>query len=302
MIPLGLFPHKIRSKSLALSLFYMNRIAPSVRLDPVTIEKCDIKSLSQQDQGTSLQVQFSTIKRKHHSMLLDNTHNMQLRQSMDSSCLGRDGFKGSMHLTNRLYAHQENNFALTTTGISRRYYVSFDNRKIDDKQAAARSILGLPANKPYTYSELRRSYFEGAKLCHPDSSDEGEKVKDLKPAARFLDLSNAYEFLLRNIRVKDGETEHDEFNQDEETVYRESCYNVMGTSAELVEEIKRDGMFLQWLQGRTGAARSWRIFFMMNGGLAPKKLKFGVIENNGMANDCVMINGIKRRRRRPLLR
>ena len=28
--------------------------------------------------------------------------------------------------------------------------------------------------------------------------------------------------------------------------------------------------------------------FMMNEGLAPKKLKFGVIENNGMANDSVM--------------
>ena len=89
-----------------------------------------------------------------------------------------------------------------------------------------RSILELPANKPYTYSQLRRSYVESAKLCHPDTLYEGEKVKDLKPAAQFLDISNAYRFLLRNSQVKDGKTEHDEFNQDEETLYRETCYNV----------------------------------------------------------------------------
>ena len=53
--------------------------------------------------------------------------------------------------------------------------------------AAARQLLGLDAE--FTARELRDSYFEAAKACHPDSSDD-QGTDDT-----FIRVTEAYECL-----------------------------------------------------------------------------------------------------------
>mmetsp|Transcript_2938 Transcript_2938/g.3446 ORF Transcript_2938/g.3446 Transcript_2938/m.3446 type:complete len:347 (-) Transcript_2938:176-1216(-) len=197
--------------------------------------------------------------------------------------------------------------------VARRNFSSLnnDNRSsIEAKKAAARSILGLPKSDSLTYKQLRQSYFEVAKQCHPDSALSKKKMDqddNYDPSEQFLALTDAYE-LLKKIYTKNGtmlDNYDDDFelSREEEITYRQDCYHSLGTSAELIEEMKRDGMFLEWLKGKTDAAYAWRMFFMMHGGLVPKKLRFSVIDSGGLGISQNNTNGSGKkeviRRRRP---
>jgi hypothetical protein len=56
---------------------------------------------------------------------------------------------------------------------------------------------------------------------------------------------------------------------EEEQSFRRACLDVLQVPAHIVEECKRDPGFLQWLQGNTDAAYTWRNFLHQHGGLAP---------------------------------
>ena len=127
---------------------------------------------------------------------------------------------------------------------------------------------------------LRNAYFQAAKECHPDSSKSCQSMSEAELNERFIQITEAYELLQKNLSSM-GQTEGNEgtkmdveeevnyITKTQEQNFRESCREVLGLDAETVEESKRCPLFREWLKGRTDAAFYWNTFFMLNGGLAP---------------------------------
>jgi hypothetical protein len=133
---------------------------------------------------------------------------------------------------------------------------------------AAKSVLGFKKDSKPTIKELRHSYFEAAKQCHPDMKRQNEDGETVHVVLDFRDITEAYEHLLNGNHVRDGE----DFliSLDEEDHYRQACLVVLGISADIVEESKQNPMFRHWLDGNTDGAQHWRAFFAVHGGLAQK--------------------------------
>lgn len=155
-------------------------------------------------------------------------------------------------------------------------------------------------------SEIRKAYFRAAKLCHPDTriiaeddqqqrhldrndvrkskknppSTKGDDNDDAAFAMveRFHRITQAYELL---ISINKKSRNHDDYDDDDidslsmddEMDYRMACQNILGLSAEIVEESKRSSTFRQWLLGKTDSAYLWRTFLSQYGGLVPKLRK-----------------------------
>jgi len=153
---------------------------------------------------------------------------------------------------------------------------------------AALDLLSL-TNKPnFTSLELRDAYFSAAKRCHPDSRFQRQQennntdVYDL--TSRFMLLADAYEYLQKKRRnsMHNGDKSSSSYgwnnvdeddvkiSENEEEEFRAACIEYLGLQAEVVEESKRCPLFRDWLRGNTDAALHWKLFFMLNGGLAPK--------------------------------
>lgn len=146
----------------------------------------------------------------------------------------------------------------------------------DISSRAARDLLGLPArhpqatHHPISLRELRHAYFAAAKKCHPDiqkNHSEEEKID-----YDFLQVTQAYEVLHREItqNIVVVEDDDDLITETEEEEFRRACQSWLGIKAEIVEECKQNPIFRRWLTGNTDAAHHWRMFFVQNGGLAPK--------------------------------
>ena len=139
--------------------------------------------------------------------------------------------------------------------------------------SAALEVLNL-TNKPnYTQLDLRDAYFHAAKRCHPDSTfqKQSDDVNVFDLTSKFMQLTDAYEYLQKQNDQPFDEDDHEiKISETEEEIYRENCREVLGLQAEVVEESKRCPLFRDWLRGNTDAALHWKIFFMLNGGLAPK--------------------------------
>mmetsp|Transcript_22723 Transcript_22723/g.32058 ORF Transcript_22723/g.32058 Transcript_22723/m.32058 type:complete len:201 (+) Transcript_22723:134-736(+) len=144
---------------------------------------------------------------------------------------------------------------------------------------SALELLNLPTNKTFDQKELRDAYFSAAKQCHPDSNKKSQSNDDL--TNRFLDITEAYEFLQKesytfdsdqstNRNKDDDLDETDIISKSEEQHFREACQEYLGVSAEIVEESKACPLFRAWLKGRTDSAFHWNNFLMLHGGLAPK--------------------------------
>jgi hypothetical protein len=143
------------------------------------------------------------------------------------------------------------------------------HRSITNK--SARRVLGIAHNDNMSPKELRLMYFEAAKRCHPDTTtSRAIKLSKEEVLAQFRDVTDAYEYLQgtnsnnASVALSDlGITET------EEALYRNACRDWLGVAAEVVEESKKCSMFRDWLKGETDAAERWRVFFILNGGLAP---------------------------------
>jgi len=124
------------------------------------------------------------------------------------------------------------------------------------------------STSPLTYQTLRKAYFRAAKRCHPDTNTQTTASRDA--AQIFLELTNAYEYLLpQTIPDADfGTTQQS--SQAEEDEYREACELWLNLPAEVVEESKKCPLFRQWLRGNTDSALKWNMFLCLNGGLAPR--------------------------------
>lgn len=147
------------------------------------------------------------------------------------------------------------------------------HRRSIHSTTAALELLNL-TNKPnYTQLELRDAYFNAAKRCHPDSTfqKQSDDVNVYDLTSQFMQLTDAYEYLQKQNNEPFDEDDHEiKISDNEEQIYRENCLEVLGLQAEVVEESKRCPLFRDWLRGNTDAALHWKIFFMLNGGLAPK--------------------------------
>jgi hypothetical protein len=69
--------------------------------------------------------------------------------------------------------------------------------------------------------------------------------------------------------VNDVDLTDDEITIQQEADFRVGCEQVLGLTAEKVEESKRCPLFREWLKGRTDSAYLWQSFLMQHGGLAP---------------------------------
>mmetsp|Transcript_47584 Transcript_47584/g.101109 ORF Transcript_47584/g.101109 Transcript_47584/m.101109 type:complete len:193 (+) Transcript_47584:209-787(+) len=135
---------------------------------------------------------------------------------------------------------------------------------------AAKSMLGFSEKEKPTIRELRHAYFEAAKQYHPDAVQQ-EQEHDDNTSLNFLDITEAYEHLLKGDHVKSNKEEMENIvTISEEEEYRWACKAMLGLPAEIVEESKQNPMFRHWLDGKTDAALTWRAFFAINGGLAQK--------------------------------
>jgi hypothetical protein len=94
---------------------------------------------------------------------------------------------------------------------------------------------------------------------------------------RFIRVTEAYEFLLNKITGQQAvassnnvvDMTYEEITIQQEADFRVACENVLGLTAETVEESKRCPLFRAWLHGRSGSAKRWQSFLMQHGGLAP---------------------------------
>jgi len=127
-------------------------------------------------------------------------------------------------------------------------------------------MLGFRHDCTPTVIQLREAYYEAAKKCHPDVVKNKKKEEAL---ADFRALKDAYEYLLNGGHVT-NENSSDDISIEEEEEYRRACRDLLGLTAEIVEESKQDPKFLQWLSGNTDGAQHWTSFFRHHGGLGQK--------------------------------
>ena len=123
-------------------------------------------------------------------------------------------------------------------------------------EVAARKALGLP--EMFSTSDLRDAYYRQAKTCHPDLFNGSLE------ADRFVSIGRAYDTLRSvagKLRANQGQCDG---SWDE---YDEACKSWVGCGAEIVEELKADGMFREYLESNTQTAEHWRIFLAYHGGL-----------------------------------
>jgi hypothetical protein len=94
---------------------------------------------------------------------------------------------------------------------------------------------------------------------------------------RFIRVTEAYEFLLEKItgQAVDSsssdviDVRDEDVTMQQEADFRVGCKEMLGLTAEKVEESKRCPLFREWLKGRTDSAYLWQSFLMQHGGLAP---------------------------------
>ena len=128
---------------------------------------------------------------------------------------------------------------------------------------AALSVLGMEG--AFTQRQLRDAYYTAAKRCHPDLvSAEDDTPLD------FREVTDAFEHLMKAGSMLESEDDEELVTVSEDERFRTACREILGLSAEAVEESKRDPKFRQWLKGNTDAAHYWRNFLMGHGGLAPQ--------------------------------
>lgn len=142
----------------------------------------------------------------------------------------------------------------------------------------ARSLLGIPNNQDrLEIVTLRKAYFVAAKQCHPDITSN-TKDSEEDGHERFLKVTEAYELLVAQLAAQKNpgattsstRTTTVEIPKSEEELFRRQCQEMLGLSAEIVEECKTNAGFRQWLGGNTDGAHFWRNFLMQHGGLAPR--------------------------------
>jgi hypothetical protein len=155
------------------------------------------------------------------------------------------------------------------------------HRSITNK--SARRVLGIHHNDHLSPKELRLTYFEAAKRCHPDTS-RAVKLSKEEVLAQFRDVTDAYEFLQDTHSDNTSASLSDlGITETEESQYRRACLEWLGVVAETVEESKKCSMFRDWLKGDTDAAERWRVFFILNGGMAPMlRPPVALIEDNAI--------------------
>lgn len=171
---------------------------------------------------------------------------------------------------------------------------------------AAKRLLGLSPVGQFSFKDLRARYLDKAKKCHPDTKDENTEAKNAH--SEFILLTEAYQVLQQqtscgnvdkkamNSHWKRHSNNNEKESQEDEQNYREACLWRLGVDAEIVEECKRSPMFLQWLEGRTDAAQTWRDFIVEFGGLGPK---LGLYRSNRNAlSTSVRSSGPLRRSRK----
>ena len=128
---------------------------------------------------------------------------------------------------------------------------------------AALSMLGMEG--AFTQRQLRDAYYTAAKRCHPDLVSADETPLD------FREVTDAFEQLMKDRSMMELDENDDELiTVSEDERFRTACREILGLSAEIVEESKRDPKFRQWLKGNTDAAHYWSNFLMGHGGLAPQ--------------------------------
>jgi hypothetical protein len=150
---------------------------------------------------------------------------------------------------------------LTTRPLVRLLPTSQQQREITT--SSAKVLLHLNQDIKPTVKELRHAYFEMAKKCHPDvRGDSGDELN-------FLELTEAYEYLLHSKHTRNNQDAHIISLEEEET-YRQACLYVLGIPAEIVEEAKQNPMFRLWLGGNTDGAHYWKGFLSAHGGLAQR--------------------------------
>lgn len=155
--------------------------------------------------------------------------------------------------------------------------------------SSAKALLHLNQDIKPTVKELRHAYFEMAKMCHPDmQGDEGDGLD-------FLELTEAYEYLLHNKHTRNNQ-DANLISLEEEETYRQACLTVLGIPAEIVEESKQNPMFRHWLSGNTDGAHYWKGFLSVHGGLAQRlRPPAGFIEGG---SDIASTAGPRRRKKR----
>lgn len=153
----------------------------------------------------------------------------------------------------------------------------------------ARILLGIQPSDIIEATTLRKAYFIAAKQCHPDTSSDLDEEEGHE---RFLQVTEAYELLVAQLDNTAPTNGGMFIPQSEEESFRRQCQEVLGLSAEIVEECKTNHGFRQWLAGNTDAAHLWRNFLMQHGGLAPR------VQQNVQALQAGTISTQQPRRRR----
>lgn len=121
----------------------------------------------------------------------------------------------------------------------------------------------------FTALELRKAYFTESKRLHPDVS----KLDKEAATKLFLEMTSAYEMLLDagsggGSGSREGGGDDFFMGENEEAEWRRTCDLWVGVSAELVEDLKADPAFREWLMMPEPDAEHWRLFLFSNGGLA----------------------------------
>ena len=111
---------------------------------------------------------------------------------------------------------------------------------------------------PISYKQLRDAFFQSAKRCHPDVHNKGgtnnsnntDTTTPREAAQMFLDVTEAYEFLLASTTNATSAAEQEEegggaftIPKEEEMEYREAFELWLGIPAEVVEETKKCPLF-----------------------------------------------------------
>mmetsp|Transcript_19001 Transcript_19001/g.44517 ORF Transcript_19001/g.44517 Transcript_19001/m.44517 type:complete len:181 (-) Transcript_19001:190-732(-) len=152
-------------------------------------------------------------------------------------------------------------FCLVRGRLLRSCSINSHVRSISTK--AAMSTLGMKG--AFTQRQLRDAYYTAAKRCHPDLVSADDTPLD------FREVTDAFEHLMKDRSMLESDGDDEELvTVSEDERFRTACREILGLSAEAVEESKRDPKFRQWLKGNTDAAHYWRNFLMGHGGLAPQ--------------------------------